>query len=370
MKKIFKNTMSESKTENKDKSTPPLAIIDDLLDGKGYVSVEMVSPYTIPIEEDGSFHPDRTRDYFAAKAARASTGLDLKTPKEDKKLIQYLIRNLHTSPIEMCNITFCIKCPISFGRQFLRHRTGKFNEFSQRYSEVTDEMGRYQPILDGDSIRGQSKMNAQSSEDNLTSEQKEKIFEKMLELEMVEGLIFKGYQDLISLGLTREVARFYLPQSTYTVFYLQMDMNNLMKFLRLRCAPDAQWEIRVYANAMKELAREFFPIMIDQLDEEMNKVVLDKWAIRMIKERRIPDDLKSKSVRKRLEDLAEELNITLRSNSSSPPPWPIACPKSEISSPRGDEKEISSPRGDEKEISSPRGDDISKSKEKEPQKDG
>lgn len=328
------------------KSSPPLAIIEGLLDGKGYVSVEMVSPYTIPIEEDGSFHPDRTRDYFAAKAARASTGLDLKTPKQDKQLIQYLIRHLHTSPLEMCNITFCIKCPISIGRQFLRHRTAKFNEFSQRYSEVTEEVGRYKPAMDDKSIRGQSKMNAQSSEDNLTPEQKDNILEKMIELEMLAEMTFQGYQDLIKMGLTREVARFYLPQSTYTIFYMQMDMNNLMKFLRLRCAPDAQWEIQVYANAMKELVRQFFPVMIDQLDQEMSNIVLDKWAVQMIKEKRIPPDLKSKSVRKRLEVLAGELNITLFSEedgSPSPPPWPMSqsSPTEEVVSPPVEFKDIS-----------------------------
>ena len=65
--------------------------------------------------------------------------------------------------------------------------------------------------------------------------------------------------------------------------------------------------------------------MIDQLDEEMNKIVLDKWAIRMIKEKKIPDELKSKSLRKKLEDLAGELNITLESeNPLTPPPWPMA----------------------------------------------
>jgi thymidylate synthase (FAD) len=292
-------------------TTPPLGIIDNLLDGKGYVSVEMVSPYTIPMESDGTFHSDRTRDYFTAKAARASTGLDLKTPKQDKGLIEYLVRNKHTSPLEMCSLTYCIKCPISIGRQFLRHRTGKFNEFSQRYSEVDEEMGWYKPVLDKNSIRGQSKMNAQGSEDNLTLEQKEKISDKMFELEMMSEMMFNGYKELIELGLSREVARFYLTQSTYTVFYIQLDLNNLMKFLTLRCAPDAQYEIQVYANAMKELARKFFPIMIDQMDQEMNKIVLDKWAIQMIKEKKIPEEVKSKSLQAKLEDLAKELNITL-----------------------------------------------------------
>ena len=157
--------MSDQKISNK---TPPMAIIDGLLDGRGYVSVEMVSPYTIPQEQDGTFHPDRTRQFIIAKAARASTGLDLKSPKEDERLVRYLIRHNHSSPLEMVNITFKIKCPISISRQFLRHRTGKFNEFSQRYSEVTEEIGRYKPAMDKNSIRGQSKMNAQSSEDNLT----------------------------------------------------------------------------------------------------------------------------------------------------------------------------------------------------------
>jgi thymidylate synthase (FAD) len=173
-------------------------------------------------------------------------------------------------------------------------------------------MGWYKPILDEHSIRGQSKMNAQSSENNLTPETKEKIQDKMMEMEMLSNELFKGYKELLGLGLTREVARFYLTQATYTVFYIQLDLNNLMKFLTLRCAPDAQYEIQVYANAMKELARKFFPVVIDQLDEETNKVVLDKWAIQMIKEKKIPDEVKSKSLRKKLEDLAISLNITMK----------------------------------------------------------
>jgi thymidylate synthase (FAD) len=283
--------------------------IEGLLDGRGYVTVETVCPESVPIVPGDT--ESRTREYLIAKAARTSTGGDLKSIREDKNLIKYLFRNRHTSPFEMGSMTFCIKCPIAVGRQFLRHRTGKFNEFSQRYSEVGEEMGRFD-MRTPTSLRGQSKMNAQGSEDNLSSETSGKILDKLQEVEAKLDDVYKDYQELVSLGLAREVARFCLPLSTYTIFYLQLDLNNLCKFLTLRMAPDAQYEIQVYAKAMFELTKEYFPIVMEALEEELEKVVLDKWAIKMIQEKKIPDELRSKSLRKRLEELAEKLKIELK----------------------------------------------------------
>ena len=294
--------MSESESDKAN-------FIGGLLDGKGFVSVELVSPSEIPPENDGTFSPDRTRDYIIAKAARASTGMGMKLPKDDKNLIKYLIRHNHTSPLEMASITFCIKCPISIGRQLLRHRTARINEFSQRYSEVTDEMGRMD-MRTKECIRSQSKMNAQSS-DPLPPEKHGAILKKLEEVEGKLDDLFKDYEELRELGLTREVARFCLPQSTYTVLYYQLDMNNFRKFSALRRAPDAQYEIQVYANAMFELAKKYFPIVTEAIEEESQKMVLDKWAIQMIKEKRIPDELKSKSRRTALEELSKELGIEL-----------------------------------------------------------
>lgn len=283
--------------------------IEGLLDGKGFVSVELISPQDIPPESDGSFHDDRTRDYIIAKAARASTGLDLKTPKSDRALIRYLVKNRHTSPTEMPSMTFLIKCPISIGRQFLRHRTAKINEFSQRYSDVTEDMGRFD-LRTTSVLRGQSKMNAQSSVE-LEEEKKEAILAKLEEVEKKLDDLFKDYQTLGELGLTREVRRFLLPQSTYTMFYYQMDLNNLMKFLSLRMAPDAQEEIRVYANAMFELTKIYFPVTMEIFEEEMKNMTLSVHAQEMIRNRKIPDEVTSKSERAYLENIAKDLKIEL-----------------------------------------------------------
>jgi len=280
----------------------------NLLDGKGYVKVVLVSPDDVPVIPGDT--EIRTRDYIIAKAARTSTGGDLKSVKEDRNLIKYLYRHKHTSPFEMASVTFEIKCPIAIGRQFLRHRTGKFNEFSQRYSHVGEDIGRFD-ITTPTSLRGQSKMNAQSSEDNLPPEASGKILEKLQEVESKLDEIYKDYNTLIELGLAREVARFCLSLSTYTVIYIQFDLNNLCKFLSLRMAPDAQYEIRVYAEAMFKLTKEYFPIVMEAFEEEMEKIVLDKWAVDMIREGRISKEVKSKSLRSRLEELALKLKIKL-----------------------------------------------------------
>lgn len=277
--------------------------INNLLDGNGFVKVIKVSPETHP--------PGYNAEYLVAKAARASYNKDNRSPAADKGLIEYLVRNYHTSPLEMCSITFCMKMPVAICRQLLRHRTGKFNEFSQRYTEVTEEVSRFKLSETVTSLRGQCKINHQGSDFNLDINQAEKITKKLSELEKMQDKVFQGYQDLISYGYAKELARFYLPLSTYTVIYVQFDLNNLMKFFRLRCAEDAQYEIRVYANAMKLLARQFFPICLDIHSNYDTGMHLGKIEMEVIKTRKIPESVVSKSHIKRLRTLAESLNIKL-----------------------------------------------------------
>ena len=206
-------------------------------------------------------HPQGyTPEYLIAKAARLSYGSDNKSAKADKSLIEYLVRHKHTSPLEMCSITFCIKLPIAMCRQLLRHRTGKFNEFSQRYTEVPEEDNRFKPDETIFSFRGPCKLSKQASEMNLEPDQIETIRQKMMKIEEKHDEIFTLYKELLDDGLAKEIARFYLPVSTYTEIYVQFDLNNLLKFFQLRCAEDAQYEIRAYAYAMKDLASQFFPI--------------------------------------------------------------------------------------------------------------
>lgn len=278
-------------------------VIDNLLDGSGFVKLVKVSPES---------HPNGyTPEYLIAKAARLSYGSDNKSPQADKALIEYLVRNKHTSPLEMCSVTFCMKMPIAICRQLLRHRTGKFNEFSQRYTEVPEEDGRFKLNNIFTSFREKTKLNKQSSM-IITDEKKVlEINDIMTEMEKKQDEVFSLYKTLLDKGLAKELARFYLPLSTYTTIYVQFDLNNLMKFLQLRCAPDAQYEIQVYANAMKELTEQFFPICLGMFDQYQDGIYLGKYEKRMIKEKRIPDEVTSKSLRSALLELAKELDIEL-----------------------------------------------------------
>lgn len=269
--------------------------INNLLDGSGFVKVIKVSPET---------HPEGyTPEYIIAQAARCSYGNELKSAKADKALIEYLFRHQHTSPFEMCNITFCLKLPIAICRQLLRHRTGKFNEFSQRYSEVTEEVNRLRLDKWEEGIRGKSNTNKQASEDNLDKKDKIIIKKKLKEIENLQDKIYDGYKELLNLGLTREVSRFVLPLSTYTTIYVQFDLNNLIKFFNLRCANDAQYEIQIYAKAMRELAKNFFPITINTHLNYTNGIWLGEYELRTIKENKVPEEITSKSYKKQLEKL-------------------------------------------------------------------
>ena len=277
--------------------------ITGLLDGKGFVRVVKVSP---------EIHPEGyTPEYLIAKAARLSYGSDNKTPAQDKALIEYLVRHKHTSPLEMCNITFHMKLPIPICRQLLRHRTGKFNEFSQRYTEVDEDMSRLRMPDFIESLRGPSKLSKQASDFNLDLGQSCSILALMKRAEQKLDDVYTLYHQMLEAGLAKEVARFYLPLSSYTEIYVQFDLNNLMKFLQLRCAEDAQYEIQVYANAMRELSSQFFPTCLGIFEQYKDGEWLGELEKRMIRERKIPEEVTSKTLRASLQKLAFDLNIEL-----------------------------------------------------------
>lgn len=276
---------------------------NSLLDGRGFVKVIKVGPET---------HPEGyTPEYIIAKAARVSYGSDNKSPKADKGLIEYLVRHKHTSPLEMCNITYCLKVPIAICRQLLRHRTGKFNEFSQRYSKVPEEDFRFKLSEFPEGFRGKSEINHQGSVDNLTLIQKQQISKVLEDMDKKHDEMYKLYQELLDLGYAKELARFNLPLSTYSLIYVQFDLNNLIKFFQLRCAQDAQYEIRVYADAMKELAEQFFPICLNVNEQYKNGIYLGKYEKMMIRDCKIPEEVTSRSLRASLEQVARELKIEL-----------------------------------------------------------
>lgn len=193
-------------------------------------------------------------DARIVQSARVSYGAGTKSVREDTALIDYLLRNKHTSPFEQVVLTFHIKTPIFVARQWIRHRTARLNEISGRYSVMADEF--YVPNI-GD-VRPQSKTNKQgrSSEDIAESAQTDFI----RSLEVDQQTLYARYQGYIEGDVARELARVNLPLSLYTEFYWQIDLHNLFHFLKLRLDSHAQKEIRDYGIALAECAKAVAPM--------------------------------------------------------------------------------------------------------------
>lgn len=213
----------------------------------------------------------RLVDYFGddsriVEAARVSYGKGTKTKREDAGLIDYLLRNSHTSPFEMVEVLFHIKAPLVVSRQLVRHRTASLNEISGRYSVIKDEA--YVPSKDR--ICKQSTDNKQGSGetfDDITAMLAVKDFQEESEA------AFCCYQEYLDSGMARELARINLPLSTYTEWYWKIDLNNLMKFLYLRLDSHAQWEIRQYAEAMYNIVKVICPLTMQAFDNHILKGV-------------------------------------------------------------------------------------------------
>ena len=196
--------------------------------------------------------PQENLDKAIVDGARVSYQTGTKTTRGDRGLIRYLVRNWHTSPLELVVFKFRIKAPIYIARQWLRHRTASVNEMSARYSIVDEEY--YEPEV----MRGQSAVNHQGSEGvvDVGEEMSAAVSEQYKSA-------FKLYQQLLDKGVCREQARGVLPQSTYTSFVWKMDLHNLMHFLQLRMDHHAQKEIRDYGRAIFELIQPLVPLTME-----------------------------------------------------------------------------------------------------------
>ena len=206
-------------------------------------------------------------DQRIVQSARVSYGNGTKTVSQDAGLIDYLLRHQHTSPFEQVVFTFHVKMPIFVARQWVRHRTGRMNEVSGRYSIMKDEF--YVP--ETKDIEPQSKDNKQGRSDEPFDEDKAKEIQAALQKGQKDS--YDSYSELLDTGLAREVARINLPLSLYTEFYWQMDLNNLFRFLKLRLDGHAQYEIRQYAQVMLELVRKVCPLAVASFENDMNRAV-------------------------------------------------------------------------------------------------
>jgi len=200
-------------------------------------------------------------DLSIVRNARVSYDAEWRTGEDagkDEKLIHYLLKNGHTSPFEAVTFTFEVKAPIFVFRQWHRHRTWSYNEISARYAELPSEF--YVPKLEH--ITTQSKHNKQMR----TNEQN-------TDADAIQGYIrgagsgaFGIYKRLLELGCPRELARGVLPVNTYSHMFATVNLLNLMKFLRLRLHEHAQYEIRVYAEALHKIAAQRSPIAMAAFD--------------------------------------------------------------------------------------------------------
>lgn len=208
-------------------------------------------------------------DNAIVQAARVSYGTGTKKVNQDAGLINYLMRHKHTTPFEMCEIKFHLKMPIFVARQWIRHRTANVNEYSARYSVLDKEF--YIPKIED--LAAQSTANHQGrGERRLSEEEAERV------IEILKGdsdQCYAHYEELMNTredgsvidenrqGIARELARMNLPINIYTQWYWKIDLHNLMHFLALRADSHAQYEIRVFAQAMMDVVKRWVPIAYD-----------------------------------------------------------------------------------------------------------
>lgn len=193
-------------------------------------------------------------DLSVVNGARVSF-LETKSEMEekDKGLIRFLMREKHASPFEHNLFRFHIRCPISVAREWMRHRWSSFNEHSLRYSQAIDDF--YVPAAD--QVRSQvGKPGAYRFEplgDEIAGRTQDIMRKHYQES-------WNAYQELLEMGVAKEVARNLLPVALYTEFFWTVNARALMNFISLRNADAAMWEIRQCAAAVEEFFAEAMPI--------------------------------------------------------------------------------------------------------------
>ena len=203
-------------------------------------------------------------DSAITQAARVSYGRGTKKVSNDAGLIRYLMRHWHSTPFEMCEIKLHVKLPVFVARQWIRHRTANVNEYSARYSILDREFYIPEP----DALAAQSSVNNQGRGATLEGEEAARV------LEMLKGDATRSYDHYEAMlsqdgqaGLARELARMNLPANIYTQWYWKVDLHNLFHFLRLRADSHAQYEIRVYADAICKIVADWVPLAYSAFED-------------------------------------------------------------------------------------------------------
>ena len=228
-------------------------------------------------------------DGAIVQAARVAYGRGTRKVSEDRGLIHYLMRHRHSTPFEMCEIKLHVKLPIFVARQWIRHRTANVNEYSARYSILDNEFYLPAPAQ----LAAQSAANRQGRGEVLEGAEADRVMELLREdsrrqyahyMEMLNETEAGETIDAKRSGLARELARMGLTLNFYTQWYWKVDLHNLMHFLSLRADPHAQYEIRVYAEAMLDVMRRWVPLCHEAfLQHRLHAVTLSAAALAAVK---------------------------------------------------------------------------------------
>ena len=201
------------------------------------------------------------------------------------KLIKFLIKNHHWSPFEHAHITFEIQTSRAIAAQILRHRSFSFQEFSQRYSEVSE----FEPI----ELRKQAVKNRQSSLEIFNPPIDEvhasNVMAYVLEVSHV------AYKKLIAAGVAKEVARMILPLTTQTTIYMTGSIRSWIHYLELRDDEHTQKEHQLIAKEIRAIFNEYLPTVAQALaelkQEQEEKDLL--YALLLMGEITLPDEIKN-----------------------------------------------------------------------------
>jgi thymidylate synthase (FAD) len=236
----------------------------------------MEKGFTIPVLDHGfvRYIDHMGSDSRIVEAARISYKSPSKGEEQDKKLLHYLWKNKHSSPLEMVKLTLNIKMPIFVMRQFVRHRMQNLNEVSARYTELPNEF--YIPVT----WRPQDTKNKQGS--IITEGWDPELIDYCWDsggrrasdaLEQVCAHAYYTYEKMIESGISREMARMVLPVNIYTEIYSCWDLKNLLHFITLREDAHAQFEIQAYSRAIKQICQELFPWTMEAYEKYKWKLV-------------------------------------------------------------------------------------------------
>jgi thymidylate synthase (FAD) len=225
-------------------------------------------------------------DGAVVQAARVSYGRGTRKVSEDRALIRYLMRHRHTTPFEMCELKLHVKLPIFVARQWIRHRTANVNEASGRYSILDREFYLPRP----EDIAVQSTNNKQGRGEVLSVDAAAEVLHL---LRRDAEQCYDTYERLLDdHKLARELARMNLGVNYYTQWYWKIDLHNLLHFLSLRIDPHAQYEIRVYGEAIASLVKDWVPAVWEAFDDyRVGAVTLSRQMLAVVRRKIAGDDV-------------------------------------------------------------------------------